>query len=730
MRALAAVMLRFIRFPFILKIVLPATAVFIAAAVSLTFALSEMANEVNRTEVSLTDRTTEAAVEATLRRIETSHRDYAVWDDAARKLYGEVDEEFVDDSFVSSTLNPVLFDTAYLVERSGALVFAYRSGKPVDKPIDQAFGHHIRQFIEDMSADGVTADVRSAIVQGAWGLAVVAVGPVVPFSDDFLPKPTSARFLIIARAFDADLVNQISKDYLIDGLKLSDAKVAAGTPLIDPDGKVLGALTWTAREPGTVALSRLTPRVAIALALLAAMLLALMALAARGYAKVRRGEALARHTATHDALSGLPNRHALVDHLDRAIGEIPMRGGHLAILYLDLDGFKEVNDSYGREVGDQLLRKVAKGFEALAGNHMLVRLGGDEFAVVVQDVDVATVSARLADRLIRFFARPFDVGGRIISISVSIGIAQVDEGNISVEEALRRADVAMYQAKQQGRNRVCAFDDSLDTLRLRRIEIGADLRRAMEKNGLTMFYQPVYDARTGAINSVEALVRWPRGDDRAPISPAEFIPIAEETGLIDELGAWTLHRACEDARAWPDLKVAVNVSPAQFQNPHFAEVVQNVLRDVGFAPDRLEIEITETYLITHPDQACRAIDAVRELGVTVALDDFGVGYSSIGYLRNFAFDKLKLDRSLIADIHRDPHAQKLIQATVALAGALSLRVTAEGVETEEEATLLRAAGCDLFQGYFFGRPVPAQEITALLGADARVRRAEAVLRFA
>ncbi len=239
-----------------------------------------------------------------------------------------------------------------------------------------------------------------------------------------------------------------------------------------------------------------------------------------------------------------------------------------------------------------------------------------------------------------------------------------------------------------------------------------------------MYYQPIYSARDGFITSVEALVRWPRGEDHEPISPAEFIPIAEETGLIDELGAWTMRRACEDARAWPGLKVAVNVSPAQFRNPHFAESVDAILKETAFPAECLGIEITETYLITHPTQASAAIDAVRARGVTVALDDFGVGYSSIGYLRSFAFDTLKLDRSLIANIDRDPHAQRLVQATVALAAALNLDVTAEGVETEEEATLLRLAGCDSFQGFFFGRPVPAAEITAVLSVNARLQDAD------
>ncbi len=718
---------------FVAGIVLPAVAILAATIGTLVYALNDIASEVNRTEVASTRRTVEAAVQATLRHMQNTHGDYAVWDDAARKLYGAVDQQFVDDSFVSSTADPVFFDTVYLLDSDGATVFAYRRGSAIKTPPRSAFGPAFDRLMQEVPLRGTSNDAHSALVSGAWGPMVVAVGPVVPFSQD-LPMPKKPRTLVLGKSFDDAMVAQLSQDYLIDGLKIIPASAvdrsSAIVPLTDPDGKVIAALQWSDRRPGSEALARLNPRVMAMFAALAITMLALVAIAARDFAKVRKGEAMARHAATHDALSGLPNRSALLEHLRQSVGDQRRNESDLAILYLDLDGFKEVNDSYGHDVGDQLLRKVAKGFEAMAGDHLLVRLGGDEFAVVVTDPRAAAIAWDLGERLVRFFNKPFDVGGRVISISASVGIALIDGADISVDEALRRADVAMYQAKQQGRNRVCAFDDSLDAMRLKRIAIAAELRRSLERDELMMLYQPVYGARDGNITSVEALVRWPRSDDSRPISPVEFIPIAEETGLIDELGVWTLRRACRDALAWPGIKVAVNVSPAQFHNPHFANTVAILLKDVGFPPDRLEIEITETYLITHPETAAKGIDAVRALGIAVALDDFGIGYSSIGYLRSFTFDKLKLDRSLIANIDRDPHAQKLVQATVTLAGALNLSVTAEGVETEEEATLLRIAGCDAFQGFYFGRPSPASEITALLGTDARLHRTDRSLRLA
>ena len=704
-----------------LSIVAPAIIILAVTVSTLILALNEIAREVNRTAQSLTHQTVEAAVQATLRHMADTHGDYAIWDDAARKLYGKVDQQFVDDSFVSSTADPTFFDTVYLLDADGTTVFAYRAGEAIATPLQQAFGPSLNRLLQATTGAG-TADARSALVRGVWGPMVMALGPVVPFAHD-IPVPEHKRILILAKSLDAETIQRLSADYLISGLTLAPPAAAAGSnaiALTDADGTTIAALTWDGRLPGSAALTRLKPRVIGMLAVLTLTMLVLIAIAARGFARVRRGEVQARHAATHDSLSGLPNRAALLEHLRRVIVE--HRGDKdLAIACVELDAVDEVNDAYGREVGDQLLRKVAQGFQTLAGKCYLVRVGGDEFAVVIDKPRVAERANEIGDRLARFFAKPFDIGGRIISVSANVGIALVDEANMSAEEVLRRGEVAMYQARQEGRNRVCMFDDSLDVQRRKRIEIAGDLRRALAIDALTMFYQPVCSAVDGSIISAEALIRWPRGDHMPPISPAEFIPIAEETGLIDELGIWTLRRACRDAAAWPGLKVSVNVSPAQFPNPNFAEAVAAVLKETGFPAARLEIEVTETYLVAHPEQARRAIDSIRALGITVALDDFGVGYSSIGYLRSFAFDKLKLDRSLIANIDRDPHAQKLVQATVALADALALSVTAEGVETEEEAAILRIAGCDAFQGFLFGRPAPAGELTALLGADARLQ---------
>jgi EAL domain-containing protein (putative c-di-GMP-specific phosphodiesterase class I) len=296
----------------------------------------------------------------------------------------------------------------------------------------------------------------------------------------------------------------------------------------------------------------------------------------------------------------------------------------------------------------------------------------------------------------------------------------VDSTEVSVDELLRRADVAMYRAKHLGRDQICVFEPGLDAARTRRVEISAALAHALATGALRLVYQPIFNARTGRIAVAEALLRWPQAPDR--VQPQEFVAIAEETGLIDELGLWTLRQACRDATAWPNVKVAVNVSPAQFRNSDFASVVAGVLEEAGLPANRLEIEVTENFVIAQPEQAGAVIEALRRLGVVLALDDFGTGFSSIGHLRRFGFDKVKIDRALVTRIDTDRQAQELVQATVHIARALGLTVTAEGVETEAEAVLMRAAGCHELQGYFLARPETARALSDRLPAAGLVAR--------
>ncbi|MBN8999061.1 MAG: EAL domain-containing protein [Rhizobiales bacterium] len=484
-------------------------------------------------------------------------------------------------------------------------------------------------------------------------------------------------------------------------------------PILDPLGRQIATILWEPSTLGKLALLRIAPTAAIAAVLVCGTMGFLLWIGFRNLREVRRREQEALRTAGQDGLTGLPNRRGLsrelVDALSASRGASPV-----AVIYLDLDGFKEVNDAYGHEAGDRLLVMVANAFGAICKDRgLLARVGGDEFAVVVRDTWAGEGPGALAERMVRLLDEPFDIDGRQIQIGTSVGVAIARGEQASAEEMLRRADVAMYLAKEFGRNRVAFYDPSIDAARAERLRLAEDLRSALRHDRLALVYQPIFEARTMRPAGVEALLRWLH-PQLGLVPPDKFIPIAEENGLIEPIGEWVLRRACADALAWPEVKLSVNVSPVQFRNPGFDLLLADVLADTGFPPSRLEIEMTETHLVANPDRARSIISSLRQIGVTIALDDFGTGYSSIGYLRRFSFDKLKLDRSLVVGVTSDPSARRLCEATIALARALDLRVTAEGVETEEEGAILRQAGCDQFQGYAYARPMTAETIGSFL----------------
>jgi diguanylate cyclase (GGDEF)-like protein len=699
-----------------LRVALPALVILFGTIATVVISLDRMADAVNRVEDTLTERSTEAAISTVLRRIGQTHRDYAEWDDAARRLYGTVDPQFVSETFDSATETQIFFDTAYILDEAGQPLARIRIGKQINLAVAEAFSPAIDLMLDGLATDGRTYEVRTGLVQGPWGLAAVAAGPIVPSSSDFDQQPSQSRYLILAKDLNTAALDILAEEYVLRGLRFAqaDEKPTEKLDLIDPTGRTIATLTWPASTMGSQAYSDISPAVMVMLTLIGLTMIVLIVIAVRGLKDLKRGEEQARFAAAHDALTGLPNRAALIRGLGDAITAARRDATAGALIFLDLDGFKAVNDAYGHDIGDRLLRSVAAGFNAVCGDRVIARVGGDEFAIILVDQGATQAALDLSRLLTRYLSQPFDIDGRVIVVGTSIGIAAIDGTIPSAEEALRRADVAMYQAKQQGRNRAFVYDASIDITRHQRLEIAADLRKALRSGKLELAYQPTFDATTRRIVGAEALLRWPT-PGKIAIPPSVFIPIAEETGLIDELGAWTLREACKAACDWPNVHVAVNVSPAQFRNPNFDALLSTILAETRLPAHALELEVTETYLVANPAQARRSINAIRNLGVSVALDDFGTGFSSVGYLRSFTFDKLKLDRSLIAGIATDQRAQRFVQATIALAESLDLEVSAEGVESEDEALLLRLAGCREFQGFFFAMPCSAAEFTELLG---------------
>ncbi|MEG9503530.1 MAG: EAL domain-containing protein [Methylorubrum extorquens] len=423
----------------------------------------------------------------------------------------------------------------------------------------------------------------------------------------------------------------------------------------------------------------------------------------------RRAEARITHMAHHDALTGLPNRALFTTRLAAAITEHARTGAGAALLCLDLDKFKLVNDTLGHPAGDTLLRAVAERITAcLHGEDLVARLGGDEFAVLLRTPDAGTVSA-VAGRIIEALSHPVRLGDRECQIGVSIGIACLPEHGTDSDTLLRHADLALYRAKADGGSIAHCFEAAMDSWDRSRRRREADLHEAFARGDLALAYQPVVGVRSRAIVGFEALLRWHHPVEGA-IPPSEFVPLAEETGLIVPIGAWVLRQACAEASLWADpVRIAVNLSPVQFRDPGLVATVREALAFSGLAPHRLELEVTESVLLAASEANVATLHALRDLGVRIAMDDFGTGYCSLSYLQKFPFDKIKIDRSFVSRLGEDPHSTAIVQAVIGLGASLGIVTVAEGVETEVQFAHLRAEGCEEVQGYLFGRPIPAPQ---------------------
>lgn len=430
--------------------------------------------------------------------------------------------------------------------------------------------------------------------------------------------------------------------------------------------------------------------------------------------------------ASHDSLTKLPNRMQLREHLDTIIARRKDEGGSFAVLCLDLDEFKTVNDSLGHPVGDELLRQVANRLLTVTSDqHLVVRLGGDEFAIVTEAPAEGSKLEQFAREIIDEVSRPYYISDHEIVIGVSIGISIAQGDDVNGDELFKQADLALYQAKGDGRKTFRFFEQEMGAIVSRRRELITDLRNAIDNDELEVYFQPQYTLKDNAISGFEALMRW-RHPTRGMVSPAEFIPIAEDTGLIVGLGEWIMREACRIATSWPSsLRVSVNLSPRQLKTAGFGAALVNTLATTGLSPQRLELEVTENVLLDDHKETLAALHQAKTLGVKVSMDDFGTGYSSLSYLRSFPFDKIKIDQSFVRSMAHSQDSISIVKAVIELSENLNMTTTAEGVETEELLDMLRDIGCTEAQGYFLGRPMPAADAAALL-ADEQPPRARAV----
>jgi diguanylate cyclase (GGDEF)-like protein len=418
--------------------------------------------------------------------------------------------------------------------------------------------------------------------------------------------------------------------------------------------------------------------------------------------------------ATHDTLTSLPNRALFNETLNHAIAKAARHKRPLALFFLDIDRFKNINDTLGHATGDKVLQEAARRLtSAVRTSDLVARLGGDEFVLLIEDYAAHDDLVDVATKVLATFVPTFSIDGQELAMSVSVGVCTYPTGGEDAQQLLSSADIAMYRAKEQGRNRHCFYSEDLNNLSEERLALEAGLRHALVRGEIEIFYQPKVDFSSGRVNGVEALIRW-RHPEKGLLMPDRFVPLAEEIGAIIPIGYWTLRRVCERVRHWQELgmplAVAVNLSASQFHEPQLVTELAAILKSTGVAPSFLELEITESMVMRDTDRAVQIMESLRRMGVRISIDDFGTGHSSLGYLKRFPVDRLKVDRSFVRDLPHNGDDVAITRAVIAMAHSLRMSVVAEGVEHQEQFDLLRAEGCDEFQGYFCARPLEEADL--------------------
>ncbi|WP_338418155.1 putative bifunctional diguanylate cyclase/phosphodiesterase [Izhakiella australiensis] len=561
---------------------------------------------------------------------------------------------------------------------------------------------------------------RVALIRLGGRPAMLAVSSIGASSD-----PRNADLLISVRFIDADYLQALSERSHLQGLRI----IEDGNPLPLParytlrnlQGQAVGVLSWQPDKPGSRMLRFIGPVVLVVVIIITIICIVMIRRLwlsslrlSSTLLQLSASEAQAQHIAFHDVLTGLPNRALVENRLNHSL--LAAQKQSVALLLLDLDRFKNVNDTFGHHAGDSLIVEVANRLLPLVNNVDTVgRLGGDEFVIIYHPEKSARSVALLCQNIIDALNRPFMLLGNEAWVGVSIGVAIAPQDAVDRQEMMRKADIALYEAKHQGRGQCCLFaarmDESIKTRQL----MASELRQALQQEKLQVYYQPLMNIDGSRVMGLEALLRW-HHPGKGFVPPAEFIPIAEETGQIVQLGEWVLREACRVARQWPQLSIAVNVSPIQFRSAGFVERISEIVRSEQADSQQIELEITEGVLMDDTQEAKVIIDGLRAAGFRIALDDFGTGYSSLNYLSHFPVDKIKIDRSFIQSLDSGENATAIIESVVKLGHAMGLTVTAEGVETSSQMSALAEAGCNQLQGYLFSEAIPPDRIASLLSS--------------
>lgn len=660
-----------------------------------------------------------------------------VWDDAVVNVRGYASPESLE--WINANLGEWMHtyfghDAAYVVKPDGQPVYAFSNGAQEEATsyasIEKTTAPMLQQLVaalrqgetigieEGIDSPGVT-DFR--FLNGRP--AVVSLKPIVSDSGE-IEQVAGEEFVHVAvRYIDGPFLKELETKYDFSNMHFSLTEEAtinkASLPLVTNSGDSIGHVVWQSYRPGLAFLQSITPALVIILLCLVVVVGIFIAMLYRRAMANREQEERIRYLATHDSMTGLLNRAAFEARLDTALSEVGDKPRQIAILYLDLDRFKPINDTLGHPAGDFVICEIGSRIGKLVPpGASLCRVGGDEFNVLVTYDQVEAIEA-LCAAIVDSVGQAIDIDGQSVFVGISIGVALSPLHGTDRAELTRKADVALYSAKASGRGCYSIFGQHMDALVRERAEIERDLRDALaDRKQFQVLYQPKYFAGTGQVGSVEALVRW-QHPTRGLISPAYFVPIAEECGLIRELGRLVLGKACSAAAAWPIDNIAVNVSAVQLRDSAFSIEVMAILAATGLSPHMLELEVTETAWMDSSDSCAANIRALRAAGIRIALDDFGTGFSTFGRLHETDVDHIKIDKMFVDGLGKDRGDEAIIQAIVELARAKGLKTTAEGVETKEQNDFLIRIGCDELQGFLFAKPMTQEDVGALLSGRAK-----------
>ncbi|QNP42402.1 EAL domain-containing protein [Sphingomonas daechungensis] len=707
-------------------VVLPAALTLALLAAMVGTILHFSTSESDRIALERQDRLVRIAVRETMDDVAVDQEASTFWDDAVVQVRKTpLDPLWLDNNLGIWFHTYYRHDETYLLNAQDKAVYAMQAGRrarpasfarvagPVLKLADGLRRKLTTGYLAPEGSRGKTIGATDfALVAGHP--AIISVKPIVSETGNVPQRPGSEFLHVSVRYLDGSFLSELTELYGIDAPRFTSERAeTASLPIAGRGGAVIGYLDWAPFEPGEEVEDKMSPVLIVALGLIGVLIGLLLLRLFRSRLELEASRAQAQHLAFHDSLTGLPNRALFEDRLDHALAK---RDCKLAVMLLDLDRFKNVNDTLGHQAGDALIRELGVRLAGLTREADTVsRLGGDEFAILIENCRPADLH-RLARRILTEINQPFTLIGNTVHVGVSIGIVISSVEKNDRLELVRKADIALYNAKDAGRNTYCLFEPHMDDHVRLRGRIEEDLRAALASgHGLCLHYQPQV-ASDGKVIGLEALVRWDH-PQRGMIAPEQFVPVAEETGLILPLGEWVFRQACVQSLRWPGLFIAINLSPLQIRSNGFYDTLAGIIRSTGADPRVLQLEVTERVLLDDDDKVRETLAKLRKAGFTIVLDDFGTGYSSLSYLRKFEVDKIKIDRSFIQHLGETADSANIISAVLALGHVMGLEVAAEGVETAEQQAFLKVAGCKEMQGYYFSRALPAIELGEFLPAN-------------